>query len=138
LLYLLAPHGGAFDIMVYTSLEEAQSGLERQRPKIVFLDVQLGGRSGFELLIGSGFRDFGLIFTTAYEKYAIAAFRCSAMAYLLKPVDPGEFEQALQRAMEEAHRAQLQERLELLLSHLSRENGPKRLSIPHREGYIFP
>lgn len=138
LLHLLAPHAHKFEILTYDCLDRALKGLEGIRPDIVFLDVQLGDRSGFELLSKLGFGDFSLIFTTAYEKYAIEAFRFSAMAYLLKPVDREEFEAALQKALDRAQQGQLRERIEVLLSHMAKESGPRRISIPHREGYIFP
>src|SRR5690606_33305789 len=138
MLHLLAPHAHRFDIRTYQTMEQALEGLMAQRPDIVFLDVQLGGHSGFDLLVQLGFADFGLIFTTAHEKYAIEAFRFSAMAYLLKPVERDEFEGALQRALERTDHGQLKERIEVLLAHITKERGPRRISIPHREGYIFP
>lgn len=138
LLHLLVPHAHKFDIVTYGSMDQALLGLSEKRPDIVFLDVQLGGHSGFELLSRLGFGDFGLIFTTAYEKYAIEAFRFSAMAYLLKPVDREEFERALELAQNRVEQGQLRERIEVLLAHFTRDSEPKRISIPHREGYIFP
>lgn len=138
LLYLLRPHLKKFDITTFDTVEGAVEGLERLRPEIVFLDVQLGVETGFDLLSAVGHREFSLIFTTAFEKYAVEAFRYSAMAYLLKPVDREDFEAALQKAMDRAQQVQLQERLDVLLSHISRESSPKRISIPHRDGYNFP
>ena len=138
LVHLLRPHSKKFDIATFDTLGKAVEGLDRLRPDIVFLDVQLGEGTGFDLLSEVGHREFSLIFTTAYEKYAVEAFRFSAMAYLLKPVDREDFEEALQKATSRAQQNQLQERLDVLLTHISRENTSKRISIPHREGYAFP
>src|SRR5690606_34910967 len=87
MLHLLARHAHRFDIVTYVFMEKALEGLGAQRPDIVFLHVQLGEHSGFGLLAKLGFANFGLIFTTAYEEYAIEPFKFSAMAYLLKRVE---------------------------------------------------
>ncbi len=138
LMHFLVPHSKKHEITTFSTVEEAVEGLERLRPDIVFLDVQLGRETGFDLLSAVGHREFSLIFTTAYEKYAVEAFKYSAMAYLLKPIDREDFEEALKKATDRAQQVQLQERLDVLLSHISRENPFKRISIPHREGYTFP
>lgn len=64
-------------------------------PHLVFLDIQMPGKSGFELLSGLGSYNFEVIFVTAYEQYAIQAIRFSALDYLLKPVQPYELARAL-------------------------------------------
>ncbi|MGZ5190417.1 MAG: LytR/AlgR family response regulator transcription factor [Flavisolibacter sp.] len=78
----------------------AVDGLELIRtfkPEIVFLDIHMPHISGFELLEKFPKPTFSVIFTTAFNKYAIRAIRFSALDYLLKPVDPDELKLAVQR-----------------------------------------
>lgn len=137
LVNLLRPHGEDMEVVSFSTMDEAIKGIDTLRPDVVFLDVQLHNKTGFDVLSSVTHRDFSLIFTTAFEKYAIEAFKFSAIAYLLKPVDPEDFEFALQKAFDKAEQAQLHDRINVLLSHISRENSPKRISVPHKEGYIF-
>jgi len=64
---------------------------------IVLLDINLGDGTGFEILKNIENRNFGVIFTTAYDEYAITAFKYSAIDYLLKPINPKELIEALNR-----------------------------------------
>jgi len=136
LLHLLQPHRGNMDISCFDTAEAAITGIEAGLPDLVFLDVQLRDKTAFDVLSAISSRDFGLIFTTAYEQYAISAFKFSAIDYLLKPIGTEEFEDALQKAVKQLEQTQLNERISLLLSHLSVET-PKKISIPSRDGYTF-
>lgn len=137
LVALLKPYGSEVDLSCFGSAEEAIEGLDSIHPDIVFLDVQLHAKTGFDVLSSIAKRDFSLIFTTAYEAYAIEAFKFSAIDYLLKPVDKDDFEVALQKAMEKVEQSQLHDRVKVLLSHISTENNPKRISVPSNDGYAF-
>jgi two-component system, LytTR family, response regulator LytT len=79
---------------------EALAAIERHDPDVVFLDVQMPGLTGFEVArqILSQERPPGVVFVTAYDQHAIEAFEVNAIDYLLKPVDAGRLEQAVQRA----------------------------------------
>src|SRR6187402_2161346 len=83
-----------------TSVAEALPLLESVQPDIVFLDIQMPKQSGFDLLSQIGRWNFEVIFTTAYNEYAIQAIRFSALDYLLKPVDPDELKAAVLRHIE--------------------------------------
>jgi len=77
------------DIEVIAIETEPQKGIElieRQRPDVVFLDIQMPGMNGFELLEQLKHLSFNVIFTTAYDNYAIKAFKYNTVDYLLKPV----------------------------------------------------
>jgi two-component system LytT family response regulator len=78
------------------NIDDAVSIITRKRPDIVFLDIQLTGENGFELLNRVAV-DFRIIFVTAFDEYAIRAFDVNASDYLLKPVDPARLEQSLKR-----------------------------------------
>lgn len=82
-------------------LAEAASGLEgiqvigQYRPDLVFLDIEMPNMSGFDMLNKIGEKHFHVIFTTAYDQYAIKAIRYAAFDYLLKPVDIEELKTAV-------------------------------------------
>src|ERR671934_3171037 len=79
---------------------EALTTIDRLRPDLVFLDVQMPGLTGFEVarrLVDTGTASH-IVFVTAYDQYAIEAFEVNAIDYLLKPVDAARLEQALERA----------------------------------------
>ncbi len=137
LYVLLKPFGAGMEISCFGNAEEAIIGLEKLQPDIVFLDVQLHQKTGFDVLSAISKRDFSLIFTTAYESYAIEAFKFSAIDYLLKPVDRDDFETALQKAIDKVEQSQLHDRIKVLLSHVSTDNHLKRISVPSNEGYAF-
>jgi two-component system, LytTR family, response regulator len=82
------------------SVDEAVSAIERLRPDLIFLDVQIPGGDGFEVLerLDSVPR---VIFTTAYDKYALKAFEVSALDYLLKPIVPERLASAIARITHE-------------------------------------
>jgi two-component system response regulator LytT len=80
---------------------EALAGVEKHEPDIVFLDIQMPGLGGFEVarrLLERGEEAPALVFVTAFDQHAIEAFEVNAVDYLLKPVESGRLEQALQRA----------------------------------------
>jgi len=82
------------------SIKEAKKVIEETAPNIVLLDIRLEDGSGFELINQLETVDFKLIFITAYNQYAIKAFKFNAMDYLMKPIDPDEFRAALNKAQE--------------------------------------
>ncbi len=82
------------------NVPEGLKSIKKLNPDIVLLDIEMPGGNGFELLDYAGIRDFQLIFITAYNQYAIRAFKYYALDYLLKPVDIQELVNALKRAAE--------------------------------------
>lgn len=82
------------------NLAEAIELIEKEKPHIVFLDIQLQNESGFDLLEKTE-ADFKLIFVTAFDAYAIRAFEVNALDYLLKPVNPERLTKAIERLAEE-------------------------------------
>ena len=98
--YLLEQVGGVDVIGQAGNGVEALATIERLRPDVVFLDVQMPGLTGFEVarrMLGSG-PGSHIIFVTAYDQHAIEAFEVNAVDYLLKPVDQARLEVALERA----------------------------------------
>lgn len=114
-------------VLVDHVLEEADgvaNGLQQIRsfqPDIVFLDIEMNDGTGFDLLKQIGDANFQLIITTAFNQYAVQAFKFSAIDYLLKPIDPNELKEALQKATTQLKQTRLGLQLEIMLQQLSQQ-----------------
>ena len=81
------------EIQVAATCDSAEAGLvciRELQPDVVFLDIEMPKMNGFDMLEKIPNISFEIVFTTAYDKFAVRAFRYSALNYLLKPVDPEE------------------------------------------------
>ncbi len=90
-----------YKINIIDEADDVESGIstiEKNNPDLVFLDIHLRTGLGFDILESIKKKSFKIIFTTAYDQYAIRAFRFSAIDYLLKPIDPELLAEALDRA----------------------------------------
>jgi two-component system LytT family response regulator len=116
--------------------EEALGQLEVQYPDLVFLDIEMPGMNGFEWLDHCSRRDFAIIFTTAYNDYAIKAIKHSALDYLLKPVDKDELIVAVERATE-GKAMKTADRVSQLLESMQEKKPNKRFAVPTMEGLIL-
>ncbi|PSQ96893.1 MAG: DNA-binding response regulator [Bacteroidetes bacterium SW_9_63_38] len=119
---------------------EAIDTINAEAPDLVFLDVQMPGLGGFEVLERIDVLP-DIIFSTAYDEYAIEAFDADAVDYLLKPYSKARFRKAVERALERFEEDRTQEygdRLALLLQHVKRETdtSPQHLYVRHREKII--
>lgn len=85
-----------------TGVADGLKQIKELKPQLVFLDIELGDGRGFDILEQLGDVDFSVIFVTAFDHYAIKAFRLSAIDYLLKPVDPDELIAAVNKAKQAA------------------------------------
>jgi two-component system LytT family response regulator len=102
--------------------EGVKSGFKKineWQPDIVLLDVEMDDGTGFDLLQQIFQPKFQLIFTTAHNKYAVQAFKFSAIDYLLKPIDPIELQAALQKALDNISSTILQNQLQVLMQQLN-------------------
>lgn len=88
---------GEKEIRYFTNPEEALIAMADYKPSLVMLDIEMPHMNGFDFLNKAVNCDFDVIFTTAYDKYAIKAIRFSALDYLLKPVDISELQNAINR-----------------------------------------
>jgi two-component system, LytTR family, response regulator len=120
------------------SAEKAIEAIDSLKPGIVFLDIEMPVMNGFLMLQQLQFRDFELVFTTAYDHYAIKAIRFSALDYLVKPIEIGDLKIAVARAEEKRAHLTSANQLELLLENLllKRDNFQK-IAIPTTDGLQF-
>src|ERR1700693_6064725 len=81
--------------------KKALEAIERIKPELVFLDIEMPSMTGFELLEQFVKIPFSVIFTTSYDQYAIKAIRFSALDYLLKPIDPKELVAAVTKVKQQ-------------------------------------
>ena len=109
--------------------------IRAKEPDVVFLDVEMPKAKGYELIQYFEQPDFEVIFVTAYDEYAILAFRLSAIDYLLKPVNPEELRQSLERVSVKKRQQQANLQYQLLLDNLN--GDPKRIVLPTGQGYYF-
>jgi two-component system LytT family response regulator len=113
------------------TIEEAATAIEQHRPELVFLDVQLHDRSGFDLLKQLNEIDFEIIFVTAYDQYGIMAIKFAALDYLLKPIDIDELAAAVNKARKAVQQKKKNERLGHFLEYLKNENqAVPRIALP--------
>jgi two-component system, LytTR family, response regulator len=122
--------------------EEGLSKFQVLNPDLIFLDVEMPGMTGFELLeeIRQNHTATNVIFTTAYDHYAIRAIRFSAIDYLLKPIDVHELKSAYQRFLDyrEGQFRNPDELMSNLMSNLKSMHVQKpRLAVPTLGGAVF-
>lgn len=108
--------------------DQAKILINQYSPDLVFLDVAMPNKTGFDLLNEVENRDFNVIFTTAHSQYALDAFKVDALDYIEKPIDIDHLRKAAQKAM------QLSQTIE---SGLDGAIEDEKISIPTRSGYIF-
>jgi two-component system LytT family response regulator len=121
----------------YTKPAEALEAIRYERPEVVFLDIEMPGMNGFDLLEAIGEINFDVVFTTAYDEYALRAFKVSAMDYLLKPIDEEDLVTAVDKLRQRREHRISQQHMELLLTNLNSENNFPKLAIPSLEGLEF-
>lgn len=113
---------------------DADSGrrlINNLQPDLVFLDIQLPGKSGFDMLSEIGNCNFEVIFVSGFDTYGIQAIKFSALDYLLKPVKPKELVEAVRKAETSSTKKQAAEKITNLLSHLGETDvAGKRIGLP--------
>lgn len=93
---LLSEHPEVEILDEAANVDEAVEKIKAHDPDVIFLDIQMPGKTGFDLLEELD-RSPRVIFTTAYDEYAIKAFEFNALDYLLKPIDPARLTEALKK-----------------------------------------
>ena len=114
----------------FTNPLEAISAINYLKPDCVFLDIEMPEMDGFQLLSQLNFRDFDLIITTAYDNYAIKAFKEHALDYLLKPIDSEDLKKTISRVRENLKQNSLGDEVKKIIESFAPINQPKRLALP--------
>jgi len=117
------------------SAKKGLEAIERLKPELVFLDIEMPIMNGFELLEQFKQIPFSVVFTTSYDQYAIKAIRFSALDYLLKPIDPKELIAAVRKVQTQKH-LPVPEQFQMLMNQIKhKEVGFSKIAIPTSEGF---
>jgi len=117
-------------IDTFTNPEEAVSAINYLKPDCIFLDIEMPKMDGFKLLSSLSYRDFDLVVTTAYDSYAIKAFKENAIDYLLKPIDSDDLVKVSKKIAKNKEKSNLGIELDKLLHNFSTQNDKKTKKIP--------
>jgi two-component system LytT family response regulator len=126
-------------IDTFTDPIEAISAINYLKPDCVFLDIEMPEMDGFQLLSELVYKDFDLVITTAYDNYAIQAFKESAVDYLLKPVDFDDIAKVSKKILKNKQSNSLGKELkstldEILASHIQNIN---KIALPLNKRTVF-
>jgi two-component system LytT family response regulator len=122
-----------------TDADQAERLILQHSPDIVFLDIQMPGKSGFDLLTSLSEHDFQLVFVTAFDQFGIQAVKFSAIDYLLKPVNAEELRKAVQKAITRSLEKKQNKQLENLLDVLQnqQQKDAHRIALPSSKEIRF-
>lgn len=122
----------------YNSADEALSGIVSLKPELVFLDIEMPWMNGFELLQQLNQVSFDVIFITAYDQFAVKAFKFSAVDYLLKPIKKEELISAVAKVEQRRAKRLSSAHIEAMLNNINFLNRDfPSLAVPISEGLEF-
>jgi two-component system LytT family response regulator len=121
------------------NVEEAIAAIHALKPDLIFLDIELQTGTGFDVLEGTRDVQPAVIFTTAYDHYAIKAIKFSAVDYLLKPIDVDDLKSAVARVAQQQERRESSQTLDVLMHNLKqlRSNDNPTITLSVAEGIEF-
>jgi len=136
---LLKKHQPQVNIIAETTNpKEALKIISTKNPDVVFLDIKMPMMTGFELIAKIRNIDFHVIFTTAYDEYAIKAFRVNATDYLLKPVSVEELNDAIEKVEKRIQNGYSSKELNSLIKQMGNKlNAKEKISLPTQQGVSF-
>lgn len=118
------------------SVREGKEKVQTLQPDIIFLDIKMPDGTGFDLLEELDTRSSKVIFTTAFDEFALKAFEFQALDYLLKPIDPLQLERAVDK-VKDLHDQQLYHERLMQMLEMIKEKDVNKLAISTAEGWIF-
>ncbi|MDD3687396.1 MAG: LytTR family DNA-binding domain-containing protein [Bacteroidales bacterium] len=124
-------------VNVIGEADGVESGVEciiENNPDLVFLDIQMQDGTGFDLLEKLPKRNFKLVFVTSFDHYAIKAFKFSAVDYILKPVDPDQLVEAVEKVKAMAPADNVESKIDVLISNI---NSLEKIALPSMDGIRF-
>lgn len=119
-----------------TTSESGLTKIKELQPNLVFLDIEMPVINGFQLLEKIGSINFSLVFVTAYDQFAVKAFRFNALDYLLKPIDGKDLKSAVEKALQQRPGA-LQLQLMKQQLHGGEKYHPDKIALPYQNGVTF-
>jgi two-component system LytT family response regulator len=139
LLQMLQEHCKQINVVAEAnSVKTGLSAIAQQMPQLVFLDIELQSETSFEILEKLPEINFELVFTTAFDHYALKAIKFCAIDYLLKPIDLNELRSAVAKAEKRLNREYLNKNLEVLLNNLkSGTQNNHKIALSTLEGLLF-
>lgn len=139
LAILLRSHCPGVEVVgKYNRSEEALPVLDRETFDVLFLDIEMPVYNGFELLNRLTNKSFDVVFTTAYDQFAVKAFKYSAFDYLLKPIDSTELKECVAKLGDKQRQGDLGDQLSFLRSVLVREQQvPQKIALPTTSGLEY-
>lgn len=128
---LLAKHCPHVEVVaIANTITEAANSIKYNKPNLVFLDIEMGSQTSFDLLKDLEAIDFQVIFVTAYNQYGIRAIKHAALDYLLKPIDIDELKQAVEKARIKVNAIAQNPQVEFLLQQLtSKQRLPRKIAL---------
>lgn len=115
------------------NVNSANELINAVKADIVFLDIQMGEETGFDLLTRLPNRNFEVIFVTAYSEHGIRAIKFAALDYILKPVDVNELKAAVQKAEEKISQRKKNTQLDFLMEYVQKkESQPAKIALPQQ------
>jgi len=128
-------------VKIEAMCNSAANGIEainKYKPDVIFLDIEMPHMNGFDMLEQFDKLSFDIVFCTAYDQFAIKAFRYSALNYLLKPVDPEDLKDTIRR-LEQRKAAPSRDQIDLLLQNMRQAVRPpvQRIALTANDGMIF-
>ena len=120
------------------SVETGREIIQKHEPDLVFLDVQINALTGFDLLDSYAGLNFSVIFTTAYEQYAIKAFKFNAIDYLLKPIDLDDLKRAIEKFVTDFKQKDFKAKFEMMYSNFKQIGMREhKMAVPTLSGIEF-
>jgi two-component system LytT family response regulator len=135
--HLLADVDIVVDVHMSLGAQKGLVDIHKYRPDLLFLDIHMPHLDGFEVLQSVEDRNFGVIFTTAYNQHAIRAFKVNAFDYLLKPVTSVDLQASIQRFVLHSHKVQPQQVATLSKQLQSQNNTVHRLAVRTLKGIRY-
>jgi two-component system LytT family response regulator len=122
--------------LLCSSADEAIAAINELKPQLIFLDIEMPVKNGFEVLNAFPNPWFDVIFTTAYNQFAIKAFKYAAFDYLLKPIDANDLKDAIERYRNK-QKSSINEQLKTLMEQMNKPVSTGKIALNTSDGLQF-
>lgn len=118
-------------VAICNSGKEGIKAIKEWKPNLVFLDIEMPHVNGFDVLHATQDFNYKVIFTTAYDQFAIKAFKFSAIDYLLKPIDIVELQNAVSKVIAASENSSIEDKLRLLIKQYEQpQKNSQKIALP--------